>query len=143
MPQYEPTAVYQSREGKRFPAAVIGYDLQGKLPQGYEGPRCSAQEAGEPGLPAIGYGFDSEEPGAAIRSKIVQVQEFKSIPLSNGSARPVVDVKVNFGTNKRGEDWKLVMNVPFRKDIASGGNVMPKAYIERIPIKRAEAAKVK
>jgi hypothetical protein len=150
MPTYVPEVLYVDRDGKEYPAKIVGYGQDGKVAPEYTGERVSAAAASLEGVEVLAQKIDPMS--GAVSEDYVAIEDCKAIVKygyaysPDGGKKtekkiPVLDLLVNVGSGKRGEIWNFVPTVARSDDQARGGSVLPKPYWKTLPKKEKKKEK--
>ena len=145
---HKPEIIVVDSSGARWPAKIVGYNTQGKLPPPNEGEvRITAEQAALD-LSTIGIDFSGEVPVEG--KELVKIQEYRVCETKSGrikdgqeliGMRPVIDVLANIGNNKRGEIWQFIGGLSHGRDIVGahlqksglGAAVQTKRFFQELP----------
>lgn len=140
--RYKPEITFVDKDGKKYPAKITGYTLEGTVAQNPSDPynTVSAKDVKLDGIKTLAYSIDNKE------GEVVEIKEFRALkerihgkpvpppgqpdPDANYAYTPYLSVLVNYGNNKRGEIWRSVENVTFRDFLALRRSSAPKQTVE-------------
>ena len=152
MSQYKAEVLFVDKDGKKYPAKITGYTLDGVIAQPVDSesqmPTASADHLKKKGIKTFVKTPDKPD-GEWVEIKNFRCQKDRKYnavkvpvgqpePDSNFVYTPFLSVLVNYGNSKRGEVWREVMNVTFPEYISRRESSAPKQYLELLP----ETAKV-
>lgn len=145
--QYKPEILFVDKDGKKYPAKITGYKLDGTIAQPPDTeshlPTASAEHLKKSGIKTLVQTLDKPN-GEWVEIKNFRCQKDRRYnavkvpvgqpePDSNFVFTPFLSVLVNYGNSKRGEVWREVMNVTFPEYISRRESSAPKQYLELLP----------